>query len=133
MGNDERQAGFTLIEVLVALAIAAIAVVGLMQLHLLSLSAVAKANAEVQAIAIAQERIAEMEAKGPLQTGSQAGSVERNRVAFRWQTQVSDLAAAGAGPLRRVVVTVCWDQGPRARDIVLSTVLANQRPTVSAK
>ena len=61
---DVRRTGFTLMEVVVALAVAAIAVVGLLRLHMLSMAAADKADKTAQALVIAQNKIAELEAQG---------------------------------------------------------------------
>jgi len=130
--------GFTLTEVVVSLAIVAIAVVGLLRLHSLSLAAADKADKTAQALAIAQNKIAELEAGGVLQAGTQAGSIDRNRTAFHWQVQVCDQPlpqrpASDRGRVRKVVVTVRWDHGAGRRDVTLSTLLADRAPRLSSE
>ncbi len=129
-----RRLGFTLIEVLVALAITAVAVVPLFDLHMLSLSAAAQARMEVQALALAQEKVAELEAMDLPQVGTRTGSVQRNGVVLSWETVVGDLPMPGTASLCRVVVTVRWGQGPRAGGhVVLSTALADSRRVAQAR
>ena len=123
--------GFTLAEVVVSLAIVAIAVVGLLRLHSLSLAAADKADKTAQALALAQNKIAEMEAGGVQQADTQAGSLDRNRTAFHWQVQVCDQPlpqrpATDRGRVCKVVVTVRWDHGVGKRDVTLSTLLADR-------
>lgn len=131
--GGERRTGFTLMEVVVALAVAAIAVVGLLRLHMLSMAAVDKADKTAQALVIAQNKIAELEVRGSSTSGTQSGSIERNRTAFLWQTQVSDLEVpkvpppADPGHVRKVVVTVRWDHGIGRRDVSLSAILGERR------
>ncbi len=115
-----------------ALAIVAIAVTGLMRLHLISLAAVDKADHVVQAISIAQDKIAELEAMASIPIGTQTGVVDRNRTSFQWQTEVSDLAmphgqSTDWARVRRVTVTVRWDHGLGRRDVSLSTALCERR------
>jgi len=120
-------------EVVVAMAVAAIAMVGLLRLHILSVAAADKADKTAQALVIAQNKIAELEAQGSPTTGAQAGSIERNRTAFLWQTQVSDLEIPQVSPpadphrIHKVVVTVRWDHGIGRRDVSLSAILGERR------
>ena len=92
------------------------------------------------AIAIAQNQIAELEAKGPPPVGTKAGAIERNRTDFYWQTQVSDLqlplapydklgqtTSADQGRIHKVVVTVRWDRGLGRKNVSLSTILCDRR------
>ena len=128
----ERRTGFTLLEVVAALGIAAIALVGLLRLHLLSLAAADKADAMAQALSLAQSKVAELEAAGSLQPGTQTGSEPRNRTAFHWQVEVSDWPLAQSLPgapglVRKVVVTVQWDHGLGRRNVVLSTLMGDRR------
>ena len=136
--NRKGRTGLALIEVTVALAIAAIAVVGLLRLHSLSLAAADKADKMVQALAIAQGKIAELEAGGSPQAGTQSGCVDRNRTTFHWQVQVSDQPlplrpGTDEGRVRKVLATVRWDHGLGRRDVVISTLLGDGRPPVSSE
>ena len=126
--------GLTLVEVMVSLAIAAVAMVGLLRLHSLSLAAADKADKTAQAVAIAQSKVAELEA-GQV---PQAGSIDSNRTAFHWQVQVCDqplprLPAADGARVRKAVVTVRWDHGAGRREVTLSTLLADRGPRLSSE
>ena len=61
---DRRARAFTLIEVLVALAIASIGLLGLMRLHLIGLNTAQAAAAQAAAVSVAQEKNAETCAGG---------------------------------------------------------------------
>jgi type II secretion system protein I len=131
MRQHERTA-FTLLEVLVALAVAAIAVGGLMRLHLLSLGAADKAEKMAQALSIAQNKLAEVTAAGAASAGAVEGCVELNRTPFRWQTQVSDFhldpgPAGNPDRLHKVTVTVAWAHGLGRKDVSVSTLLCDGR------
>jgi Tfp pilus assembly protein PilV len=121
------------VEVLVSLAIAAIAVVGLMRLHLLSLGAADKAEKMEQALSIAQSKLAETSAAETLATVPDSGRVEANQTTFRWTLEVSPFrleqptAGGDQGRLSKVTVTVAWDHGLGRKDVSLSTLLYERR------
>ena len=62
--NPESPAGFTLIEVIAALAIVSIALLGLLELHLTSIKMTDTARTTALAILVAQEKAAETAAGG---------------------------------------------------------------------
>lgn len=124
-----RSAGFTLIEVLVALAIvgaALAAVAGVFGNGLLGHQAASDAEA---ALALAEERLALAGAVPALRPGSASG-VFADR--FAWRTTVSPDAPRDdganrtvrpAGPvLYRIGVSIAWHSGHRERQLNLSTL-----------
>jgi type II secretion system protein I len=127
-----RTRAFTFIEVMVALAITSIALVGLLKLHLLSLRLAVTAQTEVEAIMLAQEKIAEILSAGYPEVTTLAGTVERNHSRFNWRTQVSnsDLSAEGAMQgvkgLRTVLVDVSWPQGASQKHLQMATYVADR-------
>jgi type II secretion system protein I len=89
-------AGFTLLEVVVALAIVAIALVPLLRLHLLSLDATVRAQDLTTAVLLAQGHMAAMGAFPD--TGEAEGAFEDPELSkFRWQTAVTAYTL-GLGP-----------------------------------
>ena len=132
-------AGFTLLEVVVALAIVAIALVPLMRLHLLSLDATLQAQDLTTAVLLAQGQLAALGAFP--EEGEENGKYEDpalNR--FRWQTAVTEHTLEGgttgdAGSIgqeievRHIVVTVLWADGQRERRYTLEEyATANATP-----
>jgi type II secretion system protein I len=82
-------AGFTLLEVVVALAIVAIALVPLLRLHLLSLDATVRAQDLTTAVLLAQGRMAAIGAFP--ETGEEDGTFEDPELTrFRWHTVVTE-------------------------------------------
>jgi len=81
-----RWKAFTFLEVLIALAIASIALLGLLRLHLLSLATADAAQATTQAVFVAQARIAEASTEGFPRQGTTSGTVERNGQLYTWKT-----------------------------------------------
>jgi len=124
--------GFTFIEVLVALAIASIALVGLLKLHLLSLAAADAAGELSQAVFLAQERIAEASALDRPKQGMRAGVVERNGLEFAWKTEITDASALDVRNLalkglRQIRTTVTWQRGGDRKSTQVTTYIADSR------
>jgi type II secretion system protein I len=127
-----RSKAFTFIEVLVALAIASIALLGLLRLHLVSMMTAEAAQAMTQAVFLAQERLAEASAPGYPRQGADSGSVERNGLSFVWQTEITDVGSQATGSLpvrglRQVRSTVTWQQGANRKSLQMNTYVADTR------
>jgi general secretion pathway protein I len=129
-------AGFTLLEVVVALVIVAVALVSLLRLHLLSLEATMRAQDLTTAVLLAQGRMAVL-GLFP-EPGEESGRFEDPEIAkFRWQTLVTEhrfetdrgTPRSGAAPdatptaieLRHIEVTVRWVDGLNERSYTLET------------
>src|ERR1044071_2143874 len=104
--------GFTLLEVLVAVAIVAIALVTFMGLHLRSLDATIRAQDLTTAVLLAQAKMASM-GEFP-DTGEEQGQFEGAELErFRWSTAVTEhtldaLEGSQTVLVRRLQVTVYW-------------------------
>ena len=119
-----RAAGFTLLEVLVAVAIVAIALVTFMGLHLRSLDATIRAQDVTTAVLLAQGKMAAM-GEFP-ETGEEQGKFAGPELErFQWATAVTEHtldALAGGGQtvtVRRLEVTVFWADGPQTHHYTL--------------
>jgi len=126
------RSGFTFIEVLVALAIATIALLGLLRLHLLSTATAEAAQARTQAVFVAQEKMAEASAGGYPQQGTRSGAVERNGRNFAWRTEITDMNPGDnrrlrLTGLRQVRTLVTWRNGSNQRNVQLTTLVADSR------
>lgn len=117
-----QQAGFTLLEVLVAVAVVAIALVTLLHLHARSLDATIQAQDLTTAVLLAQTKMA---ALGPAPVpGEEQGTYDDPELwKFRWATAVIEhpLNLQGGLPLTvlHLVVTVSWADGHRQRQYTL--------------
>lgn len=119
--------GFTLLEVMVAVAVIAIALIPLLRLHLLSLDATLYAQDLTIAVGLAQEKMAEMSAEP--EPGERHGTFDTAAYQrFRWQTSVgekeevaipnldaSDSAELPTFEIQRIEVTVIWMDGEREK------------------
>lgn len=117
-------AGFTLLEVLVAVAIVGIALVAFLRLHLLSLDATIRAQDLTTAVLLAQGRLATMGASP--EPGEEEGKFEGPELErFRWVTAVTEhtLEVGSTQPMQllRVQVTVYWLDGQQQRSYSLET------------
>jgi general secretion pathway protein I len=116
-------AGFTLLEVLVAVAIVAIVLVTFMGLHLYSLDATIRAQDLTTAVLLAQGKMAtmgEFPDSGDAEGKFEGPELER----FQWATAVTEhtLNAVGEGKavnVRRLEVTVRWVDGQQIRHYTL--------------
>ncbi len=124
--------GFTIIEVIMALAIVSIALVSLMRLHLVSLRMAYTGRVTSQALMLAREKIAEQLATGFGQPTTDSGTEYKNNLDFHWRTEVTDaelptINGIVLNDLRRISVEVSFKDGSRQKEVKLSTLVANRK------
>lgn len=124
--------GFTLIEVIIALVVASISLLGLIRLHLISISMAEAAEEISQAVLLAEEKIAETLASGYPEEGITSGELEKNAQVLYWRTEVADLQSselteAEITGLRSVCVEVGWKDGGSSKSLQMSTYVADRR------
>jgi len=125
-----RWRAFTFAEVLAALVVVSISLMGLLRLHLISITMADTAQATSQAVFLAQGKIAETLALGYPEIGVDTGVVENDTLELRWRTEVSDfelpeLIEAEVAGLRRISVDVAWNQGVGRKNLQMSTCVAD--------
>jgi general secretion pathway protein I len=116
-GTWDRQ-GFTLLEVLVAMAILTIAMVTLFGAQSQSLSLATKAKFDTNASLLAGMKLAELES-GRLEPVDADGDFGEDFPGYTWKMEVRDAAADRpewsrvlGGSLRRIDLTVSWEGDP---------------------
>jgi general secretion pathway protein I len=135
-----RPRAFTLIESVVALAVASIALLALLRLQLVGMSTADKAQGLTQAVLMAQGKMAEALSGGYPSVGTTSGTVETDGDQFSWQMEVTDarapqavtadgatqsyLPSSGRQGLRKLSVEVTWQKGPGDKHVSLTTYLA---------
>lgn len=124
---------FTLIETVVALAVVSIALLGLLQLNLVSIRVADKAQATARAVFLAQEKMAETLEAGFPQVGTRSGVVDSDGGRFAWRTEVTDasgsqLRSLGVrlNRLRKLSVEVACGDSPDNRQVRLTTYIAEK-------
>jgi general secretion pathway protein I len=117
--RERQRPGFTLVEVLVAAAVLAIGISAGVQ----TLGAMARASAAAedrgQAVRLAGERLALLEASDEVASGENQGVFE-NEPRFQWQ---EELVAASDPGLLEATVTILWHDGIVERRYSVSTYL----------
>lgn len=116
--SDAR--GFSLIEVLAALVVLALALGYGSGILSQSAEAVRRADAQVQALAQAESLLAEVGLVYPLRAGAFDGETPEGA---RWRLDIVPVSAgeALARPLYEVTATLAWGLGPAARRVTLVT------------
>lgn len=130
-----RARGFTLIEVLVAFAILALALGVLLQVFSGGLKNARVSQAYTTAALLAESKLAAVGAEEPLAEGQSAGRFDDR---FQWRVDVRPYEEAGgssaadpdAWPVSafEVAVTVSWDEGDEERSVSLSTLRLAAKP-----
>ncbi|MCD6415437.1 MAG: prepilin-type N-terminal cleavage/methylation domain-containing protein [Planctomycetes bacterium] len=126
--------GFTLVEVLIALCIIAIAFVPLLHLQLRSIALSESAENLSRAMLLARAKMAQTLAEDDLSTGARQGDApqEDSATVLHWKTTVTEASPAGLGEalessaLRCVSVQVTWKDGASEKRVLLTTYAASQ-------
>lgn len=82
--------GFTLMEVMVAMAILAIGLVSIFQLQSQSISMASESRFMTTAALLAQSKMVEVEARDSLSNQSESGDFGNDYPQYAWQVQISD-------------------------------------------
>jgi general secretion pathway protein I len=117
----EGQAGFSLVEVLLALAIAGLIVAATAGVFRNGLAGHAVADDAATAATLADQKLAEAGATAALRPGTSTGAFGR----FRWRVTIASFADTEEPPdlrLYRVAASVEWTDGARQRAYELSTL-----------
>lgn len=107
--------GFTLLEVMAAVAVLAIALVALLEAQARSIRASHDIQLKTQAVLLAQEKMTQLEllqSEGDLPTGDDGAAFEEVPP-FRWETSVADRDELPDLPVvfREVTVRILWPVG----------------------
>jgi type II secretion system protein I len=116
---SRRRAGFTLLEVLVALAVIAFAFVGLLGLHARSIKMIARDQNLTRATLLTRELVSQIQfqvmTNGLQNLGDSQGTFD-GFPGYRWERQV---LPTGLDEMREVVIRVIWDErNPSACELV---------------
>jgi len=122
--RDSRQRGYSLIEVLVAFAILAMALTVLLRIFSGGLRNIDASSEYTRALVVAEAELAVPGILEPMQSGFAEGTTADG---FKWQRQVSALDLGGRtleSPLSpwRIAVEVQWPSGRGTRAVQLETI-----------
>ena len=105
------RAGFTLLEVMIAVAVIAIALVAVFGSQSQSLTFANEAKFNTTSALLAQKKMAEIETKRPLDMSSASGDFGEDFPGYQWDLRVGDISLAGTSTieyLKQVDLTVFW-------------------------
>jgi general secretion pathway protein I len=123
---------FTLLEVMIAVAVIAMSFTALLSAQSQSLSIAARSRFESAAALLARQKLAELELSGFDSLSSGSGDFEDNFAAYHWQTEVADLTEdetgikGSGGMLKSVELTVSRDE--KENFIVRTVIMAKIEP-----
>ena len=108
----ERNGGFTLLEVMIAVSIIGIALVAVLASQSQSLSLATEAKFNTTAALLAQGKMAEIETESMETLSSDSGDFAEDFPNYRWEYTVSSLSVAGVDQaldfLKQIDLTVYW-------------------------
>ncbi len=116
--NLRRDAGVSLIELLIVLVVVAVGVLALAGVQTRSTGTVVSSGRNTRALSLAQEKIEIARAAGFGVAVSDSGVSS----GYNWLTRVNNVSTG----LDRVTVTVSWTEGANARNIQLNTLLSTR-------
>ena len=118
----DPRAGFTLVEIIVALAILALSLNAILPAISEALWRTGEAEAQAEAASLARSLLAQAGSAVPLNDGAAAGQFDNG---FRWRLQVTPYGGADqAMPVRayKLVAEVSWDDARAERSVALTTL-----------
>lgn len=129
-GCVSTQHGFSLLEVLVAFAILALAVATILSLFASGLRNTAVAADYARALTLAESQLAILQGREAVRLVS--GDSEGSAGEFTWHSRISPYEDAGSDTSRtrlyRIDVSVNWGDGVHQRTVQLSTLRIGQAP-----
>lgn len=118
--------GFTLVEILVTLTILSIALPVLMYSFRNAAHGQSLSENRTTAIYLLKLRLAEIELGGYPDIGEDDGEFGENS-RFRWHSSVQDVASDEIEKLRRITVTIMWQEQGREESISMNTYMADRQ------
>jgi general secretion pathway protein I len=115
--------GFTLLEVMIALAILSLVAIAFLRFQAGSVRLIDEAHYISLATLLAKEKMSEMESKGFAEPGKSSGEGEESFPGFKWARIVS---ATEVGNVQKVQVKVLWKEGNNDRSLELITYLTKR-------
>jgi len=118
-----KQKGFTLLEVMVALAILSVVLVALFSQQARGIVQGNEARIITKASLLAQERMAGLLTEERLRIGDEEGEVKDSIPPFKWRQTVEESTIEG---MKKLTIIVLWKEGERERDVRFVTYVVSQ-------
>jgi type II secretion system protein I len=116
-----RQSGFTLLELMVALVILALGIVGLMRAVSQGMAATAQIRDVTTATTLAQMKMEELASHVADLPAESSGDFGDEAPAFSWRATAESTDIEG---LKRITVVVLWQRGNRQQSVTLETCVS---------
>lgn len=113
--------GFTLIEIIIALAILAVGLVGILSLFPIGFDAARRSVNSTQAALYSREKLEQVKNAGFPSVGITTGTFADPL--YKWSQNVTEVTA---GVLRKIDLTVKWQYGARSYQQVFTTYVATR-------
>lgn len=126
--SGSKKAGFSLLEVMVAIVIMSFGILAILQLFPLGLKAGRISQDVTIATFLAQQRMEELKNTRYIDIEDKSGVFAAPYVEFNWNQIVSEETVNGeTDMLKKVTVRVSWNRYGKTRNVTLVTFLANYR------
>lgn len=111
--REPRAEGFTLLEVMIAMAILATVLVTVFHSHSQSIAMANESRAMTTLALLAQSRMAEVEGRQDLPIGQTSGTFGDDFPDYTWTVSITQPQLPGSSLLRKIEVTVVHDYYPK--------------------
>ena len=123
LSRRRHSAGFSLVEMVVALMIFSVSVVAVIEVFTLCLRATGTSLNHTRAVFLAQGLIEEAASEGTMMAGEESGEFGDGFPGATWTQEITESDTAG---LYEVRVTVAWEERGTERTFELSTLAAER-------
>ena len=117
-GRCHKQHGFTLLEIMIALAVLSVALVALLKSGGENLSLLYESNTLTTVSMLARQKLSELESTFGSSTAME-GDFGEKFPEYRWKADIVPTPSA-LGNARKLRITVSWVEGKREKNFVLS-------------
>jgi prepilin-type N-terminal cleavage/methylation domain-containing protein len=123
MIRNRRSGGYSLVEMVAALTIFGVGVLGMLELFTTCLRSTSASLGHTHAVYLAQGLLEEVMVEGGLYATSDSGDFGNEYPRHSWTYEIEDTDQTG---LMQVRVTVTWDERGREKEFVLTTLVAER-------
>ncbi|MDY7034209.1 MAG: prepilin-type N-terminal cleavage/methylation domain-containing protein [Thermodesulfobacteriota bacterium] len=120
---DKQNAGFTLLEVMITLAVIAISIVAILRALGMSVDLSYESKNITAATLLAKGKMAEVESEGFPEIEEISGDFGDESPNFRWEKSISEI---GIEELRKVEIRVLWQEGNNEKKVELVTLISEK-------